>query len=65
MGQILKAPAQVRGETMRTLVEAIVRERSVSDEKLRCLRWSFKMLGIGLALVALEGATLAFVKVHP
>lgn len=62
--EIRKPPEQVRGETMRTLVEAIVRERSASDEKLAWLRWSFKLLLIGLALVTAEGATLAFEEVR-
>jgi hypothetical protein len=62
-GEILKAPEQVRGETMRTLVEAVIRERAVSDGKLIWLRWSFGLLLVGLALTAAEGATLAFEEV--
>lgn len=49
---------------MRTLVEAIARERSTTDEKLNWLRWSFKLLLVGLALVTAEGATLAVEEVR-
>ena len=62
--EIRKPPEQVRGETMRTLVEAIARERSTTDEKLNWLRWSFKLLLFGLALVTAEGATLAVEEVR-
>lgn len=62
--EIRKPPEQVRGETMRTLVEAIARERSTSDTKLAWLRWSFWLLLLGLVLVTAEGATLAFKEVR-
>lgn len=62
--EIRKTPEQVRGETMRTLVEAIARERSTTNEKLRWLRWSFKLLLVGLAIVAAESATLAVEEVR-
>ncbi len=62
--EILKPAEQVRGETMRTLVEAIIRERAVSDDKLKWLRLSFVLLLVGLGLVAAEGATLAVEEVR-
>lgn len=62
--EIRKPPEQVRGETMRTLVEAIARERSTSDKKLSSLRWSFRLLLLGLVVVAVEGATLALEEVR-
>lgn len=57
-GEILKPPEQVRGETMRTLVESIARERSTNEKKARWIRRSFVLLLIGLGFVALEGVTL-------
>jgi len=62
-GEILKPPDQVRGETMRTLVEAIVRERATNKLKVAAIRRSFALLLAGLALVAAEGATLAIEEV--
>ena len=57
-GEILKPPDQVRGETMRTLVQSIARERATNDRKIESIHRSFSLLLIGLALVAGEGTTL-------
>jgi hypothetical protein len=57
--EILKPPEQVRGETMRGLVEAIGRERQANAVKARSVRWAFVCLALGLALIAVEAATLA------
>jgi heme A synthase len=62
--EVLKHPSQVQGETMRTLVEAIARERLTSDGKLAWLRRSFVLLLIGLLFIAVEGGTLAFEEVR-
>jgi hypothetical protein len=56
--EILKPPEQVRGETMRTLVQSIARERTTNDGKVASIHRSFSLLLIGLVLVAGEGATL-------
>jgi len=57
--EIRKAPAQVRGETMRGLVEAVSRERDANDHKAGWVRCSFVLLLAGLVLIAAEAATLA------
>jgi hypothetical protein len=62
-GEILKTPDQVRGETMRTLVETIVRERATNQRKVASIRWSFLSLVAGLLLVTAQGATLALHEV--
>jgi hypothetical protein len=62
-GEILKPPGQVRGETMRTLIETIVRERATNKRKVDAIRRSFSLLLAGLVLVAAEGATLAIEQV--
>jgi hypothetical protein len=62
--EVRKAPEQVRGEMMRTLVETVVRERVVSDGKLAWVRRSLGLLLVGLTFVAAEGDTLAFSEVR-
>ena len=62
-GEILKPPEQVRGETMRTLIEAIARERATNERKVRSIRRSFSLLLVGLVLVVAEGATLGIKEV--
>ena len=62
-GEILKPPDQVRGETMRTLIETIARERATNQRKIRSIRWSFLLLTAGLVLVTTQGATLAISEV--
>jgi hypothetical protein len=62
--EVSKPPEQVRGEMMRTLVEAIVAERVVSDGKLAWLRRSLALLLVGLAFLGAVGATLAVEEVH-
>lgn len=57
--EVSKPPEQVKGELMRTLVEALVRERTVSEGKLGWLRRSFALLAAGLCLIAVEASTLA------
>jgi hypothetical protein len=57
--EIRKPVAQVRGETMRGLVEAVSREREVNARKAGWVRWSFVRLLSGLVLIAAEAATLA------
>jgi hypothetical protein len=57
--EILKTPEQVRGETMRGLVSAIGRERRSNAVKAQSVRWAFVALAVGLALIAVEAATLA------
>lgn len=58
--EILKRPEQVRGETMRGLIEAIARERDANATKARLIRWAFLSFAAGLGLIAAEAATLAF-----
>jgi hypothetical protein len=57
--EIRKSPEQVRGETMRGLVEAVAREREANERKAVWLRWAFVLLVAGLMLIAVEAATLA------
>jgi hypothetical protein len=56
--EVTKPPEQVRGETMRTLVDAIARERAANIQKLRRVRAAFALMLAGLALIALGGSTL-------
>lgn len=56
--EILKRPEQVRGETMRGLVEAIAAERRTNWSKVRSLRWSLRALFAGLVLIVIEAVTL-------
>jgi hypothetical protein len=56
--EIRKPPEVVRGETMRTLIEAIARERAANEEKTRRVRLAYALLLAGLALVSLGGSTL-------
>ena len=64
-GEILQPPERVKGDLIRTLVEALLRERAVSDGKLTWLRSSFILLGVGLVLIAAEASTLALEEVRP
>jgi hypothetical protein len=63
-GEILKPPAQVRGDTMRTLVAGIARERDVNDRKTTWLRVSLVLLVAGLTLISLEGVILGIERVR-
>ena len=63
-GEILKPPAQVRGDTMKTLVAGIARERDVNDRKTTWLRVSLVLLVAGLTLISLEGVILGFERVR-
>jgi hypothetical protein len=58
-GEIRKPPEQVRGETMKGLVEAVAREREANDDKAGWVRLAFLLLLIGLVLIAVEAGTLA------
>jgi hypothetical protein len=62
--EILKPPEQVRGETMRGLVEAIARERVANDGKARLVRWAYLALAAALVLTIAEAVTLALNEVN-
>jgi hypothetical protein len=57
--QILKPPEQVHGEVMRTLVQAVGRERHLNYGKAKTVRWAFVALLLGLVLISGEAAILA------
>lgn len=57
--EIRKEPEEVRGETMRGLIQALAREREANDQKVRLVKWGFLSLLAGLMLIAGEAATLA------
>ena len=61
---VLKSPAEVRGETMESLIEVIARERSASDRKTRWLRLSLALLVAGLTLISSEGVILGIERVR-
>ena len=61
--EILKPPEQIRGETMRTLIEAIATERKANRRKALSVRRAFGLLALGLALLAFEGGTIAWREV--
>jgi anti-sigma-K factor RskA len=56
-------PEQVRGETMRGLVEAIARERAANDGKARLVRWAYLALAAALVLTIAEAVTLGLNEV--
>ncbi len=56
--EIVKAPEQVRGETMRTLIRAIAREREGNDAKARLVGWAYIALAAALVLTIAEAVTL-------
>ena len=62
--ETLKAPSQIRGETMATLVEVIAVERGANDRKTFWLRLSLGLLVSGLVLIGLEGVTLGIERVR-
>lgn len=57
-GEVTKPPEQVRAEIMRTLVDAIARERAANSQKTRRVRAAFALMLAGLALIAIGGSTL-------
>jgi hypothetical protein len=61
--EILKAPEQVRGETMRGLIEAIAREREANDSKARLVRGAYLALAAALVLAIAEAVTLGWNEV--
>jgi hypothetical protein len=61
--EILKTPEQVRGETMRGLIEAIAREREANDAKARIVRWAYLALAAALVLTIAEAVTLGWSEV--
>lgn len=56
--EILKPAEQIRGETMRTLIEALAEERSANQDKSRGVRRAFQLLLVGLAFVVLQASIL-------
>lgn len=62
--EIMKPPEQVRGETMRGLVEAVGRERRVNDRKTEIVRKALLALLLGLVLIAAEAGILAAASVQ-
>jgi hypothetical protein len=62
--EIRKEPEDVRGETMRGLIVAVVREREANDHKGILVRYGFLTLLLGLVLIAGEAATLALRNVQ-
>jgi len=57
--EIRKTPTEVRGDTMRGLIEALAREREANEHKARLVRRGFACLLIGLVFIAGEAAILA------
>lgn len=57
--EIRKSPEQVRGTTMRALVQAIGQEREANAAKSQSVRRSFVLLLFGLVLISAEAAILA------
>ncbi len=57
--EILKPPEQVRGETMRGLIEALARERAANDGKSRLVKGAYVTLGLGLAIAIVDVVILA------
>lgn len=58
--QILKAPDHVRGELLRALVVSVAREREANVSRAGAVRLALLLLVVGLALIVIEAATLAF-----
>jgi hypothetical protein len=56
--EILKPPEQVRGETMKSLIEALASERRANRDKSRSVRRAFQLLLVGLAFVVLQASIL-------
>ena len=61
---VLRPPADVRGETMESLIEVIARERSLNDLKTQWLRLSLAFLVTGLTLISAEGVILGIERVR-
>ena len=57
--EIRKPAAQVRGETMRTLLRVVARERDLNTRKARQIRVAFRLLFAGLVLLVADAATLS------
>jgi hypothetical protein len=58
--QVLRAPDQVRGELLRALVVSVAREREANASRAGAVRLALLLLVVGLALIVVEAATLAF-----
>jgi hypothetical protein len=56
--EVLKPAEQVRGETMKGLVEAIAREREINRRKALHVRHALVLLLAGLAVIVLEALIL-------
>ena len=54
--ELLRRPEEVRGDVMKTLLEAIARERKTNRRKATAVRWSFLILASGLAFTAADAA---------
>jgi hypothetical protein len=62
-GEMVKPPDQLRGETMRGLVQSVARGRRVNDRTDGTLRKAFLALLLGLVLIAAEAGILAATSV--
>jgi hypothetical protein len=58
--EILKPPEQVRGETMKGIIQAIADEREANGRKARSVARAFVLLAVGLGMLSLEAGTLAW-----
>lgn len=56
---ILERPENIRGEAARGVIVSIARERQTNDLKVDHIRWAFRLLLLGLALIMIEATTLA------
>ncbi len=60
---VLRSPEDARGEAVRGVIESIARERKTNDVKAGQIKWAFRLLLAGLALISVEAATLAATEV--
>jgi hypothetical protein len=58
--EILKPPEQVRGETMKGIIQAIADEREANGRKARSVARAFVLLALRLGMLSLEAGTLAW-----
>ena len=57
--QIRKTPTEVRGETIRVLVQGLARQRESNSRRERRVRQAYACLLVGVVLVSAQAATLA------
>lgn len=62
--EIRKEPAQVQGEAMFGLIEAIAKERAINQRKARMVRFAYQSLFVALLVAAVLGATLGLEEVR-